>query len=71
MDENGRYPCNQCKASYKNKGHLVRHLRFECGVEPRFKCVICSRKFKHKCNLKAHFFLMHTKTCEYLKRFPF
>lgn len=54
-----RYPCHQCKASYKNKGHLVRHLRYECGVEPQFECLICLKKFKHKSNLKQHFLLTH------------
>lgn len=58
-DMNGRYLCPNCSSSYKQKGHLVRHIKYECGVEPQFKCHICFRKFKHKSNLKAHYLIMH------------
>lgn len=58
-DPNGRYLCPNCGSSYKQKGHLVRHIKYECGVEPQFKCHLCFRKFKHKSNLKAHYLIMH------------
>ncbi|KAJ8976465.1 hypothetical protein NQ317_012415 [Molorchus minor] len=58
-DINGRYMCPNCNSSYKQKGHLVRHIKYECGVEPQFKCELCSRRFKHKSNLKAHYIFLH------------
>ncbi|KAK9893021.1 hypothetical protein WA026_023234 [Henosepilachna vigintioctopunctata] len=41
IGDDGRYNCNKCKASYKNKKHVRRHLIYECGVEPKFECKKC------------------------------
>lgn len=49
-----RHVCPRCQSSYKNKVHLYRHLNYECGVEPKFTCKFCFRKFKHKQNMKVH-----------------
>lgn len=55
-----RWECpNYCGRHYKNKGHLQRHLQQECGVEPQYMCVICSKAFKRKESLKKHFVLVH------------
>ncbi|RZB39175.1 hypothetical protein BDFB_000079 [Asbolus verrucosus] len=59
QDKDGRFMCPQCISSYKQKGHLVRHIKYECGVEPQFQCHLCFRKFKHKSNLKAHYLFLH------------
>lgn len=53
MDECGRYPCPRCYKTYKQKTHLIRHINFECGVEPKFACV-CGKKFKQRSNLNTH-----------------
>ncbi|KAG5890445.1 hypothetical protein JTB14_025850 [Gonioctena quinquepunctata] len=58
-DSNGRYMCLRCPSSYKQKGHLVRHLKYACGVEPQFECPICLKKFKHSDNLKVHCMTTH------------
>ncbi|CAG9818624.1 unnamed protein product [Phaedon cochleariae] len=58
-DKNGRYMCPSCISTYKQKGHLVRHIRYECGIDPKFTCHICFRKFKHKCNLNYHHIILH------------
>lgn len=53
------WSCWNCNKSYKNKGTLSRHLRYECGKEPKFECAMCEKKFKHKQNLKVHLLTMH------------
>ncbi|XP_024080813.1 zinc finger Y-chromosomal protein-like, partial [Cimex lectularius] len=52
------FPCPVCNKSYKYKDNLIRHQRFECGVEPQFKCQLCPYKAKQKGTLKLH---MHNK----------
>jgi hypothetical protein len=52
--------CSVCKKFYSSKGALQRHKRYECGVEPRFKCELCSRRFTHNFNLKHHL-IWHVK----------
>lgn len=57
---NGRWICpNKCGRTYKEKFSLNRHCRKECGVEPQYLCLICSRSFKRKESLKSHSFLIH------------
>ncbi|XP_072382443.1 uncharacterized protein lola isoform X7 [Diabrotica undecimpunctata] len=59
LDINGRYMCPSCPSSYKQKGHLVRHIKYECGVEPQFQCHLCFKRFKHRSNLKSHYAMLH------------
>lgn len=55
-NSSSRFICPNCGPlkSYKTKGSLTRHLKEECGVEPKFQCARCKRKFKLKHNLVAH-----------------
>lgn len=50
----GGYMCKRCGNAYARPHSLNRHLRFECGVEPKFECPICHKKSKHKHNLMLH-----------------
>ncbi|KAF6197387.1 hypothetical protein GE061_020271 [Apolygus lucorum] len=52
------FPCLRCWKTYRHPQHLWRHKKFECGVEPQFKCPVCPHKSKRKENLKVH---LHTK----------
>lgn len=54
MDEDGRFPCHKCGKTYKQKTHLIRHLNFECGIEPKFCCLICGKRFKQRSNFNTH-----------------
>lgn len=57
-----RYPCHRCNnRSYQNMGTLKRHLIYECGQEPQFKCTVaqCSYRGKRKEYLKQHFVTRH------------
>lgn len=49
----GQFKC-ECGKSYTQKGNLKRHKNYECGQSPRFKCTICSRKFKFKFDANKH-----------------
>lgn len=53
--------CWKCRRVYRHKSHLTRHLRYECGVEPKFSCQYCPYKSKLKHNLKSHVLFKHFK----------
>jgi hypothetical protein len=48
------YQCPNCFKSYRMKGTLLRHIRFECGKEPQFQCPHCPQQTKHKSNMLRH-----------------
>ncbi|KAH1002467.1 hypothetical protein HUJ04_008553 [Dendroctonus ponderosae] len=55
-----RFECSKCGKRYKHSPSLYNHKRFECGVEPQFKCGICDYVAKRKHALKMHS-LKHTQ----------
>lgn len=58
-DPQWSFLCPRCHKSYSTRGTLTRHLSYECGVEPKFCCTVCLRKFTHKFNLQAHLLHCH------------
>lgn len=48
------YPCQRCGRTYNHRSNLLRHLRLECGVGPRFKCQHCGKRFKHRHHQRDH-----------------
>lgn len=48
------YHCPGCFKQYLNRISLNRHLKYECGVDPKFECNICSRRFRHNFTLQTH-----------------
>lgn len=50
---------NNCGRSYNHRGTLRRHLKYECGVPPQFKCEYCPRTFAQKVNLNKHQMAVH------------
>lgn len=48
------YDCFRCGKHYKRKETLSRHLRLECGTDPKFRCEHCSQRFKRREHLVAH-----------------
>lgn len=48
-----------CGRSYKYKENLSRHLRQECGKEPKFLCHLCPYKAKQKTTLQTHMRCIH------------
>lgn len=50
------YECTKCGRIYRARGSLMRHLRYECGQTPKFKCPFnpCEYSTKHRHNLRIH-----------------
>jgi len=60
-DDPAKCPKN-CGRSYKGihrKKVLRRHLVYECGVERKFMCNICFRRFSQKYYLSTHLGTVH------------
>lgn len=57
---NSGITCNKCGRWYKHKSSLHRHLKFECGVDPKFQCTFCTYKAKQPEHLKSHMALKHS-----------
>ncbi|XP_076753916.1 uncharacterized protein LOC143425135 isoform X16 [Xylocopa sonorina] len=58
-----RFPCPNCARAYSQKYSLNRHLNYECGQEPRFKCPHCDYRCKKSANVYGHVRRRH-KNCE-------
>jgi len=55
----GFYHCDGCQRKYRNMGSLIRHKRYECGLQPQFRCDICMKSFTRNTTLRDHRFNMH------------
>ena len=53
------YVCNRCGKRYDYSSNLRRHLRYECGVMPRFSCFYCNYRCKQKANMQKHVGMRH------------
>ena len=61
-----RYLCPKCSNSYKYLGDMKKHLRFQCGQEPRFECPYCQKRTKVSSNMYAHVRAMHSDQPMYI-----
>ncbi|KAF2895315.1 hypothetical protein ILUMI_10858 [Ignelater luminosus] len=59
VNEEGRFTCLRCNASYRQKYNLLAHQKYDCGVEPKFTCSICNKKFKRNNTLRYHMLGCH------------
>ena len=59
-DAQPTHVCPNCKKGYYYRHNLLKHIRLECGVEPKFQCQFCFQKFKQKGNLNEHKKRMHS-----------
>ena len=46
--------CPNCGRWYMRRESMNRHRNFECGQEPKFKCLLCPKLFKRKDKLREH-----------------
>lgn len=51
--------CKNCFRKYKHSTSLYKHVKYECGKEPQFKCPYCPHRSKIKPNLKSHIARKH------------
>lgn len=48
-----------CNREYKTKPGIYTHLKYECGVEPKFRCQHCLKSFKRKWSYQSHVLHVH------------
>lgn len=60
-DNSIRFPCpnHNCGRAFNWKRNLTRHLKYECGLQPRFKCPYCDYYGKLKGNVSKHLLRRH------------
>ncbi|KAJ8686873.1 hypothetical protein QAD02_022667, partial [Eretmocerus hayati] len=51
-----------CNRSYKYKLDLYRHMRYECGKEPRFKCGHCEYRSPRARRIRDHITTKHARS---------
>lgn len=54
QQDQSAFVCPRCCKIYQLYHSLRRHMRVECGQEPRHACPNCNRRFKHRFNLLVH-----------------
>ncbi|XP_029362190.1 zinc finger protein Eos isoform X2 [Echeneis naucrates] len=58
------FQCNQCGASFTQKGNLLRHIKLHSVSSPTvgkpFKCSYCSRSYKQQSTLEEHLERCHS-----------
>jgi hypothetical protein len=61
MSESGKRvrKCGRCGNSYHYKSSLTRHIKMECGQEPKHECPICMKMYTYEHVLKYHLQLVH------------
>ncbi|XP_031346985.1 longitudinals lacking protein, isoforms A/B/D/L isoform X18 [Photinus pyralis] len=58
--------CKNCNKTYKYRRNLLRHIVYECGIEPRFSCRYCNYRAKQKATLQSHLMNRHPNNLMYI-----
>ncbi|KAI4484262.1 hypothetical protein M0804_007718 [Polistes exclamans] len=56
-----KFPCPNCPSAFGQKPSLTRHLKYECGQEPRFQCPYCHHRSKKTSDVYCHIRRKHTE----------
>jgi uncharacterized C2H2 Zn-finger protein len=61
ISESGKriWKCGRCGNSYNYKTSLNRHIKMECGQEPKLECPICTKMYTYKHVLRSHLQMVH------------
>uniref|UniRef100_A0A336MKR0 CSON002537 protein n=1 Tax=Culicoides sonorensis TaxID=179676 RepID=A0A336MKR0_CULSO len=51
--------CPRCSRYYSLPCTLIRHIRYECGVDKQFACRVCGKKFARRDILRSHEAKLH------------
>ncbi|XP_012270364.1 longitudinals lacking protein, isoforms A/B/D/L isoform X19 [Orussus abietinus] len=51
--------CPKCDQAYKSSKSMWMHVKYECGLAPRFQCPHCGVKAKRKYNVYKHIKIRH------------
>lgn len=51
-----------CGRTYKSKGSMTDHQRWECGKDPTFQCPYCEYCAKRKKHLRRHVVCVHKRS---------
>lgn len=54
-----KHTCDQCHKSYRVRGSLQRHKKYECGRGPTQFCQFCPHTTKYRHDLKKHMLQRH------------
>lgn len=54
-----RHNCPNCNSSYSQRKNLQRHLKLECGQEPKFACPFCTLRCKRNNQMQHHIATKH------------
>lgn len=54
-----RFACPRCGKDYSQRKNMRRHLRLECGQEPKYPCPICNLRFKRHNQMSGHLMARH------------
>ncbi|XP_024889510.1 longitudinals lacking protein, isoforms A/B/D/L-like [Temnothorax curvispinosus] len=65
-NHHAKYQCPNCPCIFVWKCTLRRHLRNECGKDPRFKCPYCDYCGKWKANITRHITRVHKNCSNYV-----
>ncbi|XP_024889511.1 zinc finger X-chromosomal protein-like [Temnothorax curvispinosus] len=59
-------PNPNCQSAFGLKFNLQKHLRYQCGQKPRFKCPYCDYICKFKADVKKHIPTRHQNCYVYV-----
>ncbi|KAJ8976463.1 hypothetical protein NQ317_012413 [Molorchus minor] len=59
------YVCSQCDKVYNARRNLVRHIKLECGKDPKYSCTYCDYKNHRRNEITKHLKKKHGKYAKY------
>lgn len=62
VNAEGRFACIRCGISYRQKRNVSTHQKYDCGLEPKFTCTICNKKFRRNNLLQYHRISAHNQS---------